>query len=519
MNSLEYWRKREAEQLRKRIVDEEERGKAIEKIYAEMRDAIQKQIDAFYGKYAKAEGITIAEAKKRASRIDIEAYARKAKKYVAEKDFTDQANAEMRLYNMTMKVNRLELLKAEIGAELCAGFSDLEKEFGEDLTSDAVNEMKRLSGILGGTVKDQVKRAKQLVNASFHNATFSDRIWMYQAMLKDELSTLLQEGLVQGKNSKDLARNLKKAFGVSANDAERLMRTEMTRVYTAAQHESLTEAGYDQYTFIAEPTACDVCKQLDGKHFPVEDLEDIGNHAPPIHPNCRCSVAAYMDREEFDRWLNEQEENKKQKNKTLIYDQNTTRLSQDRFLRKAHFKTGGLTEKDYIEQMRMRDIHSKVDITKRWTSKGGVGSISKAESVVIGGKKYIVDGKNVVLKPSAVEIEVANCLSQKYGYNVELLPRINNPKNVQLSDYLLNGERYDLKSITGSGKNTLYDAVAKKKKQSSNFIFNLTDCPLDDQEIERQITSIYSSNRTLFIDKIAVYSNGEIKKVYARKGK
>ena len=85
------------------------------------------------------------------------------------------------------------------------------------------------------------------------------------------------------------------------------MRTEMTRVYTAAQHESLTEAGYDQYTFIAEPTACDVCKQLDGKHFPVEDLEDIGNHAPPIHPNCRCSVAAYMDREEFEWKLYEDE--------------------------------------------------------------------------------------------------------------------------------------------------------------------------------------------------------------------
>ena len=296
MNSLEYWRKREAEQLRKRIADEEERGKAIEKIYAEMRDAIQKQIDAFYGKYAKAEGITIAEAKKRASKLDIEAYSRKAKKYVAEKNFTDKANAEMKLYNMTMKVNRLELLKAEIGSELCAGFSELEKEFDADLMNDAVSEMERQAGILGTTISDQVKRARGLVDASFHNATFSDRIWMYQAMLKGELSTLLQEGFVQGRNSKELARHLTKTFGVSASDAERLMRTEMTRVYTAAQHESLTEAGYDQYTFIAEPTACDVCKQLDGKHFPVEDLEDIGNHAPPIHPNCRCSVAAYMDR-------------------------------------------------------------------------------------------------------------------------------------------------------------------------------------------------------------------------------
>lgn len=308
MNSLEYWRKREQAQREKRIADEDERNRRIAQLYAEMQDAVQKQIDAFYGKYARAEGISIAEAKKRASQLDIDAYARKAKKYVREKDFTDKANAEMKLYNMTMKVNRLELLKAEIGSELCAGFSDLEKEFDSDLMSDAIGEMRRQSGILGVTISDQAERARSLVDASFHNATFSDRIWMYQEMLKNELATLLQEGLIQGKNSKELALHLTKTFGVSEHDSERLMRTEMTRVYTAAQQESLTEAGYDEYTFIAEPTACDVCLALDGQHFPVADLEDIGNHAPPIHPNCRCSVAAYMDREEFDRWLDEQGE-------------------------------------------------------------------------------------------------------------------------------------------------------------------------------------------------------------------
>ena len=44
-----------------------------------------------------------------------------------DKEFSDKANAEMRLYNLTMKVNRLELLKAQIG--LVKGFasSDLKK--------------------------------------------------------------------------------------------------------------------------------------------------------------------------------------------------------------------------------------------------------------------------------------------------------------------------------------------------------------------------------------------------------
>ena len=65
------------------------------------------EIDRFYGKYAAAEKITITEAKRRVAKLDIEAYERKAKRYVKEKNFSQRANEEMRLYNATMKINRL----------------------------------------------------------------------------------------------------------------------------------------------------------------------------------------------------------------------------------------------------------------------------------------------------------------------------------------------------------------------------------------------------------------------------
>ena len=65
MSSRTYWKNREEEQRKKNIRDEAEYAKEIEKIYANMMDEIQKEINGFYTKYAKAEGITIAEAKKR----------------------------------------------------------------------------------------------------------------------------------------------------------------------------------------------------------------------------------------------------------------------------------------------------------------------------------------------------------------------------------------------------------------------------------------------------------------------
>lgn len=230
MDSQTYWREREEEQRKHNIQDEKEYQKRIREIYQNMLDEIEKEINGFYGRYASKEGITMAEAKKRADKLDIEAYARKAAKYVKEKDFSAQANEEMRLYNMTMKVNRLQLLKARIGLELVGGFDELQRFFEQILTDRTLSEFERQAGILGKTIQNNEKAANAIVNASFYNATYSDRIWMHQDMLKNELSSLLQTGLIQGRNPRQLATHLQKRFGVSQSNAERLMITELARV-------------------------------------------------------------------------------------------------------------------------------------------------------------------------------------------------------------------------------------------------------------------------------------------------
>lgn len=301
---VEYWKKREKAQRKKNIKDDAVYQKKIAEIHQNMLDEIQKEINGFYVRYAKKEGITIAEAKKRASKLDIEEYARKAKKYVAEKDFSDKANEEMRLYNLTMKVNRLELLKAKIGLELVSGFDELEKLLGEKLTEKTLEELERQAGILGKSIQDNAKAAHAIVNASFHNATFSDRIWMYQDMLKADLSKLLQQNIIQGKHPRELATHLRKRFGVSQYNAERLMITESARIQTEAQKQSLERNGFEYYEYIAcgKNDVCGICKGLDGKHFKVKDMMP-GVNAPPMHPFCHCSTAAWEDSEEYEEWL------------------------------------------------------------------------------------------------------------------------------------------------------------------------------------------------------------------------
>lgn len=302
MNSHDYWAKREAENLKRYVKDEKEYDRQLKKIYSNMLDACQNEINAFYGRYASKEGITITEAKKRVKKADIEAYERKAKRYVKEKDFSDKANEEMRLYNLMMKVNRLEMLKANIGLELIAGHDEIQKFMAGILKGRKEDELKRQAGILGKTVQNNAKLAESIVNASFHNASFSDRIWLYQDLLKADMDKLLQSGLIQGKNPRVLARELRKTFHTSEYNAERLMRTELARVQTDAQKKSFERNGFEEYTFIVNGGCCPICEAIKGKHFKVAKMMP-GENAPPMHPHCRCSVAAYEDSAEYEAWL------------------------------------------------------------------------------------------------------------------------------------------------------------------------------------------------------------------------
>lgn len=310
MNSKDYWAKREAEALKHRIADEREYDRQLKEIYSRMLDNCQKEIDSFYGRYASKENITIAEAKKRVSKADIEAYERKAKRYVKEKNFSDEANEEMRLYNLAMKVNRLEMLKANIGLELIAGHDEIQKFMAGILKGRTMDELKRQAGILGKTVQNNAKMADSIVNASFHNATFSDRIWQYQDLMKADLSKVLQTGLIQGKNPRAIGKELYKYWygndprtgGGAVYCMERLMRTELARVQTDAQKQSFVRNGFEMYTFIVNSGCCDICRGLNGKHFKISKMMP-GENAPPIHPNCRCSVAAYENSAEYEAWL------------------------------------------------------------------------------------------------------------------------------------------------------------------------------------------------------------------------
>ena len=301
-----YWVEREKAQRELYLKEEAQQQKEIERIYNDMFRWAEDEINRFYGKYADAEGIDITEAMKRVTQADIEEYERLAKQYVQDKDFSDRANAEMRLYNATMRINRLEMLKSRIGLHLVDGINDLDKYYEKCITDRTRAEIERQAGILGETVSvaDTVRRANNIVNATFFNATYSERIWSHQDRLRSMISVELQKGLIAGVGSRQMASNIRKEYDVSASDAHRLMVTELRRCQTDVAMDSYKSSGVERYVYLAvNPRACPICLEINGKDFPVADAEPAKN-APPMHPRCHCTTAPYVDEDDYNSWLN-----------------------------------------------------------------------------------------------------------------------------------------------------------------------------------------------------------------------
>lgn len=133
------------------------------------------------------------------------------------------------------------------------------------------------------------------------------------------------------------------------------------------------------------------------------------------------------------------------------------------------------------------------------------------------GNKYNIDGKNVKIKANEKERTVANLMGETYGGEVKLVPVVLNPKGIKTPDYMINGEKFDLKEIFGNGKNTLDTAISKKKEQSKNFIFDISNTEMQTIEAINQIQSIYKSKNRAWVEQIILIKDNKVLKIYKRK--
>ena len=315
-NYWEYRAKKEREWQEQQLRNDAEFNKMVQSHFDQALVSIGQDIDAEFNRLAVRNKSTVEEARKAVSQADINAYQAEAKKVVVEanrmraakkhptyNDWSSEVNERMRIYNATMRINRLEYLKSQIGLSMVQAGYQIDDDLQAKVAKDYTDELKRQASILSMTMKDSLwtsKEVQQQIMAQTNSATFSQRLWQNQDALKARLDAVLSTGIIEGSNPREMAAKLKDLVRTTITNSryvvERIARTESARVQHAAQIKSIKDNGYRYVKWYAEPGACKYCREIADNDeedlgigvFNVDDCPSI-----PVHPNCRCSISAH----------------------------------------------------------------------------------------------------------------------------------------------------------------------------------------------------------------------------------
>lgn len=312
MNNAEYWKLR-FEQLEQ--VQNQKGVKAyadIERQYKEAQKQLEGQIARWYQRFATNNGISLAEARQYLKGADLKEFKWDVQEYIKYgQDNALNSGWMKELENASAKyhISKLEALKVQTQHSLEVMYA---KQFGtmHGALSDAFEsgyyhtayELQHGFNVgwdIAGLDQAQIEKvlAKPWAADGYN---FSERIWGNKNKLISEVHNELSRNIMLGADPQKAIDSLAKKMNTSKNNAGRLVMTEEAYFSSAAQKDCFESLGVEQYEIVAtlDSHTSDICRSLDGKHFPMKDYQP-GVTAPPFHVYCRSTTVPYFD-EQFD---------------------------------------------------------------------------------------------------------------------------------------------------------------------------------------------------------------------------
>lgn len=315
----EYWTKRAENLYLAGEKDALQVAKELKTLYDKATKEIEKEINAFYGRYATENGLTYQEAKKLLNKSELKSF----KQYISEllalgkkQDLQPaQLNQFKKLY-IKARISRLEELEANIRWELYQLASKTENKIGDLLYNTyeegyyktVYNEQQFLgiSSSFSGLNAEVIEKA---ITTKYLTENYSTTIWQNTDRLMTTLTQEIPRGLVLGYNPNKLASQVisKKVDKVAYNNTVRLIRTEYGKILNDATLDGYKQVNIDSYQILTalDARTCTDCGPLNETIVPIQDAE-IGVNLPPFHPNCRCTTVPYFKPDEIDEMTEEE---------------------------------------------------------------------------------------------------------------------------------------------------------------------------------------------------------------------
>lgn len=312
MNNAEYWKLR-FEQLEQAQNQKGVKAYAdIERQYKEAQKQLEGQIARWYQRFATNNGISLAEARQYLKGADLKEFKWDVQEYIKYgQDNALNSGWMKELENASAKyhISKLEALKVQTQHSLEVMYA---KQFGtmHGALSDAFEsgyyhtayELQHGFNVgwdIAGLDQAQIEKvlAKPWAADGYN---FSERIWGNKNKLISEVHNDLSRNIMLGADPQKAIDSLTKKMNTSKNNAGRLVMTEEAYFSSAAQKDCFESLGVEQYEIVAtlDSHTSDICRSLDGKHFPMKDYQP-GVTAPPFHVYCRSTTVPYFD-EQFD---------------------------------------------------------------------------------------------------------------------------------------------------------------------------------------------------------------------------
>jgi len=295
--SKEYWLKRTKEIVAKSETNEDAVVKEIGELYQHATKQLEKDLNAFYGKYADETGLSIQQAKKKISKADVSSFNKDIKKFIDKGDsITDKEIEQWRLLRAKFNVTRLDLLVNEMEMSLIDIYGDVQITMDEHLRKVANETYYQTAGMVGSYARLPTSEIEQIVNFPWSGAMFSDLLWGHKDQLVKSLRKTVTTGLIRGDGVQDMARALRDEMGSSTFAAKRLIQTETNHVMNESTAKSYIDNGLKSYEYNAnlDERTTKECRGLDGKVFKLSERQ-VGKNFPPVHVNCRSYVTPIVD--------------------------------------------------------------------------------------------------------------------------------------------------------------------------------------------------------------------------------
>ena len=307
-----YWQKRfeMLEDARNKTAIETVRS--VTPAFDKAQAQIEKEIDAWYARFAKNNQISLQEAKKllntkelKEFRWDVQEYI----KYGRENAIDQKWMKELENASSRFHISRLEALKIHtqnaaeraFGNELDQLDQMAAKIYMDDYYHTAYEIQKGL-GIGWDVSKIDQNKLDKIISKPWttDNDTFKDRIWKQKTSMVSELHNQMTRMCILGKSPDEAIREMERFVDKEVKNkkavAGRLVMTEAAYFGSAAQKDCFNDLDVEKYEIIAtlDHRTSEVCQQMDGKVFDMKDFQ-AGVTAPPFHCWCRSCTAPYFE--------------------------------------------------------------------------------------------------------------------------------------------------------------------------------------------------------------------------------